>query len=159
LDEIVSVTAAQSVLEVDCGKGRLMPVYLTRGLHPIWAQDSSRHALDLCRRRFPGQSEIRYFHGSPLGLPADCRADLVVSAGGSRSGDDEERRQVLRDLGRRARAIFVSTRGAETARPVTAHTLEGNAADVLSTVGFAMTRQGTLIAPDGSTQRWTLFVN
>jgi glycosyltransferase involved in cell wall biosynthesis len=159
LDEIVSLTAARSVLEIGCGRGRLMPVYLKQGLRPIWAQDRSRHALDLCRRRFPGQSDIRYFHGPALGLPGDCRVDLVVSAGGSPPGDDAERRQILKDLARRTRAIFVNAPGSKTAPPATARTLESEAAHILPTVGFTPTRQGTLIGPDGTARYWRLFVN
>jgi glycosyltransferase involved in cell wall biosynthesis len=157
LNDIVKKTGVRSVLEIGCGSGRLVPVYLLHSMNPIWLQDISAAALDICRQRFLPQKHIRYIAGGLEYMTADPKVDLVVSNKVLQLILDEDNlRRNLNYLSKQTRFFYVNEA-----------TVEDNFRDpytkgrdynpIFQSLGFHLHDQGELEAEDGRRQTWKLY--
>src|SRR5262249_35593290 len=109
LGDIIRQTGARSVLEIGCGSGRLLPVYLLHAMNPIWLQDISASALNICRQRFLPQKHIRYFEGGLEHMTVSPTVDLVVSNKVLQLIlDENDFRRKLNYLSKRTRFFYVN---------------------------------------------------
>jgi glycosyltransferase involved in cell wall biosynthesis/ubiquinone/menaquinone biosynthesis C-methylase UbiE len=156
LGKVIRQTGARSVLEMGCGSGRLMPVYLLHDMNPIWAHDISSRALNICRKRFSNQPQIRYVAGSIEDVALDTNADLVVSTRVLQHiPEDEDVRRVLRCLADKTNRFFINEASAAESEDPYIKGRDYNS--ILSQLGFQMRSHGELEAEGGARQLWQLF--
>jgi glycosyltransferase involved in cell wall biosynthesis/SAM-dependent methyltransferase len=156
LGDVIKQTRARSVLEIGCGSGRLIPVYLLHGLNPIWAQDVSSCALNICRQRFFLQKHIRYLAGSIDNVPPGMSVDLVVSTRMLQHiPEDEDVRRILHYLADKTNGFFINEASAEEDKAPHIKGRDYNA--MLSKLGFQLSNHGELEAEGGARQAWKLF--
>jgi glycosyltransferase involved in cell wall biosynthesis len=157
LSDIIEKTGVRSVLEIGCGSGRLVPVYLRHAMNPIWLQDISDSALDICRQRFAPQKHIRYFAGNLEHMTVSPKADLVVSNRVLQSIlDENDLMRKLNYLIKRTRFFYVNEA-----------TIEGNVRDryskgrdynlIFQSLGLQLRDQGELESENGERQSWKLY--
>jgi hypothetical protein len=158
LGHVIDKTGARSVLEIGCGSGRLVPVYLAHNVETILLQDVSVRALDLCRQRFFCQEHIRYFHGNVQNVPISAAPDLVVA---SRVLQyilkNDEFKGIMNYLTSMARYFYINEAGVEEATSINWPYLKRrDYLQVFSHLGYKLVEQDELIADSGR-QRWMLF--
>jgi SAM-dependent methyltransferase len=158
LGHVIDKTGACSVLEIGCGSGRLVPVYLTHNVQTIWLQDVSERALDLCRQRFFCQKHIRYFHGNVKSMPMSTVPDLIVANRVLQHIlDDDEFNGIMNYLASIARYLYINEAGIEEAKSINWPYLKGrDYTQICCDLGYHLTEQDELIAESGR-QRWMLF--
>jgi GT2 family glycosyltransferase/SAM-dependent methyltransferase len=159
LGQVIDKTEARSVLEVGCGSGRLVPVYLTHNVQTILLQDMSARALDLCRQRFFCQEQIRYFHGSVRSIPISASPDLVVANRILQYIlDDAEFRETMNYLTSMARYLYVNEVGIEEPASFSNPDIKGrDYAMIFRDLGWRAADRGELTDADGMRQSWILF--
>jgi ubiquinone/menaquinone biosynthesis C-methylase UbiE len=109
LTEIIEKIGARSVLEIGCGSGRLVPVYLLHAMNPIWLQDISDSALNICRARFFQQKQIQYFSGDLECMAPALNVNLIVSTRVLQHIiDEDEFMRKLTYLSKRARFLYIN---------------------------------------------------
>lgn len=157
LSDVIKKTGVQSVLEIGCGSGRLIPVYLLHGLSPIWVQDISTCALEICRRRFFHQKQIQFFAGDLEDMTLPSSVDLVVSTRVLQHILDEDNfMRKLNHLAKGARFFFINetTIGDNIRDP----NIKGrDYGSIFQSLGFDLRHQGELEAEGGRRQSWKLF--
>jgi glycosyltransferase involved in cell wall biosynthesis len=158
LGSVIEKTAARSVLEIGCGSGSLVPVYLAYDVQTIWLQDVSERALDLCHQRFFCQKHIRYIHGNVQNIPNSAAANLIVANRVLQHIlEDEEFNGAMNYLASMARYFYINEAGIEEARSINLHYLKGrDYIRVLRDLGFRLIEQNGLMADSGR-QNWMLF--
>jgi len=159
LGQVIDKTGARFLLEVGCGSGRLVPVYLMHNAQTIWLQDVSGRALDLCRQRFFRQGQIRYFRGSVQSIPMSTEVDLIVANRVFQHIlDDAEFAETLAHLATMTRYFYVNECGIEDAIRLRDPNVKGrDYAHIFRGLGWRVTEQGKLTAEFDSQQSWTLF--
>ena len=156
LGMVIRQTGARSVLEIGCGSGRLMPVYLLHDMNPIWAHDISSCALNICRQRFFHQKQLRYLAGSIEDVSLDTDVDLVVSTRVLQHiPEDEDVGRVLRCLADKTNGFFINEASAEEDEDP--HIKGRDYNSILSKLGFQLRNHGELEAESGARQLWQLF--
>jgi hypothetical protein len=156
LGKVIRETGARSVLEMGCGSGRLMPVYLLHDMNPIWAHDISSCALNICRKRFSHQKQIRYLAGSIEDVSLDTKVDLVVSTRVLQHiPEDEDVRRILRCLADKTNSFFINEASAEEDEDPYIKGRDYNS--ILSKLDFQLRNHGELEAEEGARQLWQLF--
>jgi glycosyltransferase involved in cell wall biosynthesis len=156
LGHVIKKIQARSVLEIGCGSGRLMPVYLFHDLNPIWAQDISSTALDICRQRFFHQRQIRYLAGSIEGVSPKLSVDLVVSTRVLQHiPEDDDVKRILHCLADKTKSFFINE--ASDKEDEAPYIKGRDYSAMLSTVGFQISDHGELAAEGGARQLWKLF--
>jgi glycosyltransferase involved in cell wall biosynthesis len=159
LSDIVEKTGVRSVLEIGCGSGRLVPVYLLHAMSPIWLQDISTSALDICRQRFFPQKHIRYFAGSVDHMTVGAKVDLVVSNRVLQFVlDENDFRRKLNFLSKWTHFFYVNEATIED-NFRDPYTKGRNYNPILQSLGFHLRDQGELEAEGGARQSWKLFEN
>jgi SAM-dependent methyltransferase len=159
LGEIIGRIGAKSVLEIGCGSGRLIPVYLLHGMNPIWVQDISASALDICQRRFLHQKQIRYFKGNIQDLPLNTAVDLIVSTRVLQhiTSDDDVKR-ILGFLADKAISFFVNEASALDSVSLMDPYIRGrDYSTIFTKLDFQLSDYGELEAERGVRQSWKLF--
>jgi len=159
LGTIIDETGARSVIEVGCGSGRLVPVYLMHDVQFIWLQDVSGRALETCRRRFFCQRQIRYFCGNVQSLPSSATVDLiVVNRVFQHILDDAEFVQTLAYLAAMTRYFYINESGIEDAARLRDPYLKGrDYARIFHDLGWWVVNRGELTAEHGMQQSWILL--
>jgi glycosyltransferase involved in cell wall biosynthesis/SAM-dependent methyltransferase len=158
LGHVIDKTRACSVLEIGCGSGRLVPVYLTHNVQTIWLQDVSERALDLCRQRFFCQKHIRYFHGNVQSIPISAAPDLIVANRVLQHIlKDDKFKGIMNYLTSIARYFYINEAGIEEAKSINWPYLKGrDYIQVFCDLGYHLVEQDELMADSGR-QRWMLF--
>ena len=172
LGHVIDETKARSVLEIGCGTGRLVPVYLTHDVQTISLQDVSVRALDLCRQRFFCQKHIRYFHGNVQSVPISAAPDLIVANRVLQHIlEDDKLKEILNYLTSMTRYFYINEAGIEEARslnwadPATSTKIKGPSGirgkgrdyiQIFGDLGCRLVEQDELMAESGR-QRWMLF--
>jgi ubiquinone/menaquinone biosynthesis C-methylase UbiE len=160
IDAIIGKTKPQRILEIGCGSGRLVPVYLLQCVESILLQDISSRALDICRQRFFCQQHIRYFAGPILSLPESESFDLIVSRGVLMAiTDDNEVAESLRYLVSRTRYFFINEAqiGDRVQLRDNPYLKKRNYVEIFNGFGFRVEGQGEITAEFGTRQSWMLF--
>lgn len=159
LSSIIERTASRSVLEIGCGSGRLVPVYLTHNVQTIWLQDVSKRALEICRERFFYQTHIRYIQGNVQSIPISAEPDLVIANRVLQHVlDDAEFRETMNHLTSLAWYFYINEAGIEEANSIGDPYLKGrDYVKILCDLGFRLIHRGDLEAEYGSRQKWMLF--
>ena len=155
LSDIIEKTGVRSVLEIGSGSGRLVPVYLLNAMNPIWLQDISASALNICRERFFPQKHIRYCEGGLEQMTVSPKVDLVVSNRVLQCIIDEnDFRRKLNYLIKRTRFFYVNEATIEDADS----SMKGrDYKPIFESQGFQLRAQGELEAEGGRRQCWKLF--
>jgi glycosyltransferase involved in cell wall biosynthesis len=158
LGHVIDKTEARSVLEIGCGSGRLVPVYLTQNVQTIWLEDVSEQALDLCRQRFFCQKHIRYFLGNVQSIPISTEPDLIVANRVLQHIlDDGEFTEMMSYLISMTRYFYINESGIEEARLYNWPYLKGrDYIRIFRDLGCPLIERGELMAESG-TQTWMLF--
>jgi SAM-dependent methyltransferase len=158
LGRVIDKTRARSVLEIGCGSGRLVPVYLTHDVQTIWLQDVSERALDLCRQRFFCQKHIRYYHGTVQSMQISVQPDLIVANRVLQHIlDDREIDKILNYLTSITRYFYVNEAGIEEAISINWRYLKGrDYVKIFRDLGCKLIEEDVLVAESGL-QRWMLF--
>jgi len=158
LGSVVENTKARAVLEIGCGSGRLVPVYLAHDVQTIWLQDVSERALDLCRQRFFCQKHIRYIHGDVQSIPISAALDLIVANRVLQHViHDDEFEGIMNYLRSMTRYFYINEAGIEEARSLNLPYLKGrDYIQILRDFGCSLVEQNELIADSGR-QKWMLF--
>jgi glycosyltransferase involved in cell wall biosynthesis/SAM-dependent methyltransferase len=156
---VIDKITARSVLEIGCGSGRLVPVYLTHNVQTIWLQDVSERALDLCRQRFFCQKQIRYIHGNMQSIPISAAPDLIVANRVLQHILDEGQfNDIMSYLTSMARYFYVNEAGIEEAISINWPYLKGrDYIQIFRDLGWHLADRGGLTAEDGTRQTWMLF--
>jgi glycosyltransferase involved in cell wall biosynthesis len=159
LGQIIEQTGARSVLEIGCGSGRLMPVYLEQKLDPIIAQDISAEAMKMCKQRFFCQNSIYFVESAVDGIPASLSVDLIVSTRVLQHIVDYAAvRRAIMYLAPRTRSFFLNE---ATSTDMLAHNGPSTHAHdyekIFEEVGFKLATFGKLHAERGTRQTWKLF--
>jgi glycosyltransferase involved in cell wall biosynthesis len=159
LGQVLHKTEAHSVLEVGCGSGRLVPVYLAHNVQTILLQDMSAQALDLCRQRFFCQEQIRYFHGNMQRIPISVSPDLIVANRVLQHIlDDAEFADMLAHLAAMTRFFYINEIGIDEAIRRGDPNVRGrDYAGVFRDLGWRIADWGELTAEHGTRQSWLLF--
>jgi SAM-dependent methyltransferase len=159
LGSVIDKITARSVLEIGCGSGRLVPVYLTHNVQTIWLQDVSERALDLCRQRFFCQKQIRYIHGNMESIPISAAPDLILANRVLQHILDEGQfNDIMSYLTSMARYFYVNEAGVEEAISINWPYLKGrDYIQIFRDLGWHVVDRGELSAEDGTRQRWMLF--
>jgi SAM-dependent methyltransferase len=160
IDAIIRKTKPQRILEIGCGSGRLVSVYLLQCVESILLQDISGRALDICRQRFFCQQHIRYFVGPILSLPESESFDLIVSRGVLMAiTDDNEVTESLRYLVSRTRYFFINEAqiGDRVQLRDNPYLKKRNYVEIFNGFGFRVEGQGEITAEFGTRQSWMLF--
>ena len=159
LGSVIDKTTARSVLEIGCGSGRLVPVYLTHNVQTIWLQDVSERALDLCRQRFFCQKQIRYIYGNMQSIPISAAPDLIVANRVLQHILDEGQfNDIMSYLTSMARYFYVNEAGVEEAISINWPYLKGrDYIQIFRELGWHVADRGELTAEDGARQKWMLF--
>jgi glycosyltransferase involved in cell wall biosynthesis/SAM-dependent methyltransferase len=158
LGHVIDKIKARSVLEIGCGSGRLVPVYLTHNVQTIWLQDVSERALELCRQRFFCQKHIRYFHGNVQSVPISAAPDLIVANRVLQHViEDREFKEMLNYLTSMTRYFYLNEAGIDEARSINWLYLKGrDYIQIFRDLGCRLVEQDELTADTGR-QRWMLF--
>jgi glycosyltransferase involved in cell wall biosynthesis/ubiquinone/menaquinone biosynthesis C-methylase UbiE len=159
LSDIIEKTGVRSILEIGCGSGRLVPVYLLHAMNPIWLQDISASALDICRQRFLPQKHIRYFAGDLEHMTVSAKVDLVVSNRVLQFLlDESDFRRQLNVLSKWTRFVYINE--ATIVDNFRDPYMKGrNYNSIFQSLGFHLRDQGELEAESGARQSWKLFEN
>jgi Methyltransferase domain len=158
LGSVIDKIKAHSVLEIGCGSGRLVPIYLAYHIQPIWLQDLSERALDICRERFFCQTQIRYIHGNVQSIPMSTEPDLVVTNRVLQHiVDDEEFIRVINYLIPMTHYLYINEAEIKEARSINWPYLKGrDYIGILRDLGCRLIEQDELMAESGP-QKWMLF--
>jgi SAM-dependent methyltransferase len=159
LEQVIEKTKAHSVLEVGCGSGRLVPVYLAQNIPTIMLQDISERSLDLCRQRFFCQEHIRYFYGDVQIIPTTESPDLIVANRVLQHIlDDKKFDGMMNYLRSMARYFYINEAGTEQAKSINSPYLKGrDYAMIFCGLGWRVADRGELIAEFGTRQSWMLL--
>jgi hypothetical protein len=158
LGEIIRRTGARSVLEIGGGSGRLVPVYLLHSMRPIWVQDISAAALDICRQRFFHQEQIRYFAGYVEEMVMTKSVDLVISTRVLQYIlDEDELRLTIGFLAKKTRSFFINEAMVEDTFLLDSYSKGRDYTAIFQSLGFQLRDQGELEAERGARQSWKLF--
>jgi glycosyltransferase involved in cell wall biosynthesis len=159
LGQVIDRTGARFILEIGCGSGRLVPVYLMHNVQTIWLQDVSGRALDLCRQRFLCQQQIRYFGGNVQSISSSTTVDLIVANRVLQHIlDDAEFAETLAYLAAMTRYFYINETGIEEAIRHGDPNLKGrDYARIFSDLGWRVEDRGDLTAEHGTRQFWLLF--
>jgi len=159
LGSVIDKTTARSVLEIGCGSGRLVPVYLAHNVQTVWLQDLSERALDLCRQRFFCQKHIRYIHGNVRSVPISAAPDLIVANRVLQHILDEgQLKEIMSYLVSMTRYFYVNEAGIEEAISINWPYLKGrDYIQIFRELGWHVADRGELTAEDGARQKWMLF--
>jgi GT2 family glycosyltransferase len=159
LGQVIDKIEARSVLEVGCGSGRLVPVYLAHNVQTILLQDISAQALDLCRQRFFCQEHIRYFQGNVQSIPISALPELIVANRVLQHIlDDGEFRGTLNYLTAMTRYFYTNEAGVKEADSIGDPYLKGrDYTQIFADLGCRLVQEGELTAEHGGRQRWMLF--
>jgi glycosyltransferase involved in cell wall biosynthesis len=159
LGDILDKVGAHFVLEIGCGTGRLVPVYLVRDVRSIWLQDVSGQALEICRRRFFCQRQIQYFEGDIQSIPTSAAPDVIVANRVLQHIlHDAELRELLTHLMSMTRYFYVNETGIEEAAARGDPYLRGrDYGRIFSDLGCRLVAKGELTAEGGARQTWMLF--
>jgi glycosyltransferase involved in cell wall biosynthesis len=159
LEHVIDNTEPGSVLEIGCGSGRLVPVYLVRNLPTIWLQDVSERALDLCRQRFFCQQQIRYFQGKVQSIPVSAAPDLIVANRVLQHIlEDGEFKQLMKHLTSIGRYFYINEAGVADGIKLRNPCLKGrDYVEIFDQLGWHMADRGELSAEHGTRQSWMLF--
>jgi SAM-dependent methyltransferase len=158
LGYVIDKTKVRSVLEIGCGSGRLVPVYLTHNIQTIWLQDVSEQALDLCRQRFFCQKRIRYIHGNVQSIPILAAPDLIIANRVLQHIlEDGVFKEMLDRLTSMTCYFYINEAGIEEARSINWPYLKGrDYIQILRDLGCRLIERGELMAESGP-QTWMLF--
>jgi glycosyltransferase involved in cell wall biosynthesis/SAM-dependent methyltransferase len=159
LGNVIDKTSARFVLEVGCGSGRLVPVYLLHNVRTIWLQDVSGRALDLCRQRFLCQRQIRYFRGNVQSIPRSTTVDLIVTNRVFQHIlDDADFGETLAYLAAMTRYFYINEAGIEDAIKLHNPYIKGrDYAHIFQDLGWRVAEQGKVTDELDRLQSWTLF--
>ena len=159
LGQVVDKTEANSVLEVGCGSGRLVPVYLAHNVQTILLQDVSEQALDLCRQRFFCQEHISYFHGDVRIIPTSASPDLIVANRVLQHIlNDGEFTKMMKYLTSIGRWFYINEAGVKEAVLLGDPYLKGrDYIQIFVDLGCRLVQEGELTAEYGGRHRWMLF--
>jgi glycosyltransferase involved in cell wall biosynthesis/SAM-dependent methyltransferase len=159
LGSVIDKTKARSVLEIGCGSGRLVPVYLAHNVQTIWLQDVSERALDLCRQRFFCQKHIRYIYGSVQSVPISAAPDVIVANRVLQHIlEDDQFKEMMSYLASMTRYFYVNESGIEEAISINWAYLKGrDYVQIFRELGWHVADRGELTAEGGTRQRWMLF--
>jgi glycosyltransferase involved in cell wall biosynthesis len=159
LSEIIKKADVRSVLEIGCGSGRLVPVYLLHAMDPICLQDIAASALDICRHRFFHQKQIRYFAGDLEHMALDANVDLIVSTRVLQHIlDEDDFRRKLNYLSKRTHSFYVNeaTIGDNFRDPY----IKGrDYTPIFQGLGFHLRDQGEVESEGGGRQSWKLYAS
>src|SRR5262249_14598298 len=134
-----------------------LPVYLLHAMNPIWLQDISASALNICRQRFLPQKHIRYFEGGLEHMTVSPTVDLVVSNKVLQLIlDENDFRRKLNYLSKRTRFFYVNEATIED-NFQDPYTKERDYNSIFQSLGFHLRDQGELEAEGGGRQSWKLF--
>ncbi len=75
--DIAGISENKSVLDVGCGTGVMLPLYIKRNSAQITAVDISQKMIDIAERKYPGE-KIRFVCGDITSFSCECRFDCVV---------------------------------------------------------------------------------
>jgi SAM-dependent methyltransferase len=157
LGQVIEKTKARSVLEIGCGSGRLVPVYLAHNVQVILLQDTSERALDLCRQRFFCQKHIRYFHGDVQIIPTSASPNLIIANRILHILEDSKFDGVMNYLISMARHFYINEAGIEEAKSINWPYLKGrNYIQIFRALRYRLIEQGD-IASESGRQIWMLF--
>jgi glycosyltransferase involved in cell wall biosynthesis len=158
LGTIIRRTGARSVLEIGCGSGRLVPVYLLHAMSPIWVEDTSPSALEICHQRFFHQEQIRYFAGRVEEMGMNESVDLVVSTKVLQHVlDEDELRRMISYLAKKTRSFFINEATVKDTLLLGSRGKGRDYTEIFQSVGFQLRDQGELEADGGARQSWKLF--
>jgi GT2 family glycosyltransferase/SAM-dependent methyltransferase len=159
LGDVIGKIKARCVLEIGCGSGRLVPVYLAHNVQTIWLQDVSERALGLCHQRFFCQKHIRYLHGNVQSISVSARADLIVANRVLQHiVEDGEFNDVINYLKSITRYFYINECGIEDGIRLRDPYLKGrDYVQIFRDLGWQVADRGELTAEDGTRQRWMLF--
>ena len=159
LEHVIDKTESRSVLEIGCGSGRLVPVYLVHDLPTIWLQDVSEGALDLCRQRFFCQQQIHYFHGKVQRIPISAAVDLIVANRVLQHiFEDGEFKELIKHLTAIGRYFYINEAGIADGIKLHNPYLKGrDYVEVFDRLRWHMADRGELTAEHGMRQSWMLF--
>ena len=147
----------RSLLEIGCGSGRLLPVYLDAGIGDIEMEDISINALELCRRRFVYQKGIRYSH-RPDGLLSRTEpVDLTVCNRVLQTLGEDELRTLLRRLCGLTKYLYLNELTDTQQGEGGAFSIGRDYDRLLGEFGMECLERGAVVTHIGKTQYWFLF--
>ena len=159
LGHVIDKVRARAVLEIGCGSGKLVPVYLTHNVQTLCLQDVSEQALDLCRHRFFCQKHIRYFLGNVQSLSISAIDLIVANRVLQHILEDRDFNEVIQYLAPITRYFYINEPRIEEAASRGDPYLKGrDYIQIFGDLGYQIADQGELIAEFGTRQRWMLFI-
>ncbi len=157
LGELLRKFRPGTLLEIGCGSGRLLPVYLDAGIGDIEMEDISLNALELCRRRFAYQKGIRYSH-RPDGLFARTEpVDLTVCNRVLQTLEEAELRTLLRQVCGVTKYFYLNELTDTQQGGGGPFSIGRDYDRLLGEFGMECLERGTVLPDQGEIQYWFLF--
>lgn len=153
LSQVIDDCSPLYLLDFGCGSGRLIPLYLKKGIPNIHCYDVSTEALFIARRRFP-DSSIHFTRSLGELTALGIVFDLVVCTRVLQHIPPAEIEEALRRLAGMSRRIYLN----EATQPVESFFMfTHDYQSLLGQFGFSMRRRGTIFDNRGNAQDWRLF--
>lgn len=153
LSDLMDADFPESLLDFGCGSGRLIPLYLDRGIPNIHCYDISEDAIALARSHVPGHA-IRFITSLEELANGGVYYDLIVCTRVLQHIPVHEIKRVLDLISRLGRRIYLN----EATRSISNHFVFAHDYRLhFEQHDFFLERQGVINDPAGNSQEWFLF--